>query len=202
MTRDLLERPDFIPLSYLNQFLYCPRRFWLMFVEGEMDVNAVLLDGTQKHRNAHAPGVNWHPDGRLYSAVWVWSGALRVAGIADFVQENEEAHLIPIEHKRGRMGQHLSDHVQLCAQAMCLEERTGQSVPNGEIFYWANRRREQVAFSDRLREMTHQTAEQIYALLETGYCPDPINHPAKCRDCSLEPICLPKEVLMLKGSDR
>lgn len=194
-----LELPDYLPLSYLNQFLYCPRRFWLMFVEGEMEINAALLDGTQRHRNAHTSGVSWHPDGRLYSAVWVWSETLRIAGIADFVQEVDDDNLIPIEHKRGRMGKYISDHVQLCAQALCLEERTDRHVPYGEIFYWTNRRRETVSFSDELRQITINTIDRIFALLATGHLPDPIDHPTKCRDCSLEPICLPQEVLMLKG---
>ena len=196
---EMLELPDYIPLSYLNQYVYCPRRFWLMFVQGEMDINAVLLDGTQKHKRAHTSGQSWHPDGRIYSSVWVWSDVLRVAGIADFVQEYEEGDLIPLEHKRGRMGKYLSDHVQLCAQALCLEEQTGQFVEYGEIFYWANRRRETVAFTEELRRKTSDTVDAIFSLLEAARIPDPINHPAKCRDCSLEPICLPKEVLLLKG---
>lgn len=197
-----LEPPDYLPLSMLNQFTYCPRRFWLMYVQGEMEINAALLDGTHKHQNAHTPGTGWHPDGRVYSSVWVWSEQLHVAGIADFVQEQADGALIPLEHKRGRMGQHLSDHVQLCAQAICLEERTGKPVPEGEIFYWANRRREGVVFSDGLRQQTFDAVSAIYELLERGHCPDPIEHPTKCRDCSLAPICLPKEVKLLRESAR
>lgn len=192
-----MERPDYLPLSYLNQYVYCPRRFWLMFVQGEMDVNAALLDGTYKHKNAHQSGVHWHPDGRQYSSIWVWSDALYVAGVADFVQAHHSDGLIPIEHKRGRMGKHLSDHVQLCAQALCLEERTGEFIEYGEIFYWQNRRRETVTFSDDLRAKTLQMIDDILTLLDAGQMPPPIDHPAKCRDCSLEPICLPREVLMM-----
>lgn len=193
----MIEQLDYLPLSYLNQFIYCPRRFWLMFVQGEMAVNAALLDGTYKHRNAHQHGTSWNPDGRQYSAMWVWSDVLRVAGVADFVQEDNNAGLIPIEHKRGRMGKHLSDHVQLCGQALCLEERTGEFIEYGEIFYWHNRRRERVTFDVALRDKTLLTIAQVFTLLEEGVLPAPIDHPIKCRDCSLEPICLPSEVLML-----
>lgn len=195
-----MERPEMLPLSYLNQFVYCPRRFWLMYVHGEMAVNAALLDGTYRHKNAHQPGASWQPDGRTYSSVWVWSDELGIAGVADFVQEQTDSSLIPLEHKRGRMGQHLSDHVQLCAQALCLEERTGQSVPVGEIFYWQNRRRETVIFDESLRQKTRQIIALIDQALEHGVMPDPIDHPTKCRDCSLEPICLPREVRLLKES--
>ncbi|RMF77517.1 MAG: CRISPR-associated protein Cas4 [Chloroflexi bacterium] len=192
-----MEIPDYLPISYLNQYVYCPRRFWLMFVHGEMDVNAVLLDGTYKHQRVHQSGVHWHPDGRQYTAVWVWSDALKIAGVADFVQEYDSDDLIPIEHKRGRMGKYLNDHVQLCAQALCLEERTGKTIDYGEIFYWKNRRRETVRLTDALRDKTLQIIDEVFALLAQDNMPAPIDHPTKCRDCSLEPICLPQEVLQL-----
>lgn len=188
---------DPLPLSYLNQYVYCPRRFWLMFVYGEMEVNAAVLDGSYRHQNAHTPGSAWYADGRVYRSVYLWSDALRVAGIADFVQQENE-QLIPLEHKRGRIGKWLSDHVQLCAQAIALEERTGQAVSHGEIFYWANRRRETVYFTAELRQATYDAADGAFALLETDRLPDPIRHPAKCRDCSLQPICLPDEVILLR----
>lgn len=100
--------------------------------------------------------------------------------------------LVPLEHKRGRMGKWLNDHVQLCAQALCLEERLGTVVAYGEIFYWGSRRRQKVAFDETLRTRTIATIEQAFALLEAGAFPWPIDHAAKCADCSLEPICLPE----------
>src|SRR5690606_34743032 len=104
-------------------------------------------------------------------------------------------------HKRGRMGKWLNDHIQLCAQALCLEERKGIAVPYGEIFYWSNRRREQVSFDESLRELTIATVAQAFALLEADRFPAPIDHEAKCRECSLEPICLPRETLRLLKED-
>lgn len=191
------EFPETVPLSYLNQFVYCPRRFWLMFVYSEMEVNAAVLDGSYQHQNAHTPGSEWYADGRIFRSVYVWSESLRVAGIADFVQEQDD-QVVPLEHKRGRMGKWQSDHVQLCAQAICLEEQTGRSVPYGEIFYWANRRRETVPLTDELRLTTYRAASEVFALLESNRMPDPIRHPTKCRDCSLRPVCLPEEVHLLR----
>lgn len=109
--------------------------------------------------------------------------------------------LVPLEHKRGRMGQWMNDHVQLCAQAMCLEERTGIEVLEGEIFYWGNRRRERVPINAELRERTTAVIEQAFGLLMNGQMPLPLDHAAKCRDCSLEPICLPRETLKLLKED-
>lgn len=196
-----METPDYLPLSFLNQIVFCPRRFWLMYCQSEMEINAPVLEGQIRHQKAHQPGRQTDEKGRALRSVHVWSDTLRIAGIADFVEERNGV-LIPLEHKRGRMGKWLSDHVQLCAQAMCLEERTGVSVPHGEIFYWANRRREQVQFDDGLRERTIQAIYHAFALLETHRMPLPIENAAKCRDCSLEPICLPKETLQLLKEER
>ncbi len=188
--------PDYLPLSYLNQVAFCPRRFWLMYVQAEMEINAPVQEGILRHQNAHDPGVQKDEHGRTLRSVQVWSDVLRVAGVADFVEE-KDGRLIPLEHKRGRIGQWVSDHVQLCAQAVCLEERTGTTLPYGEIFYWTNRRRERVIFDDALRQKTADAARLAFHLLEQGTMPHPLDHPAKCRDCSLEPICLPRETLAL-----
>lgn len=197
----MMESPDYLPLSYLNQLCYCPRRFWLMYCQSEMEINAVVLDGQNRHQNAHSPGQQTDKRGHATRSVYVWSDALRVAGIADFVEE-KDGLLTPLEHKRGRMGKWANDHVQLCAQALCLEERTGRTIDQGEIFYWTNRRREVVRFDDALRRRTTEAIERAFALLAAGMFPAPIDNPAKCKDCSLEPICLPAETLALLAEER
>lgn len=191
-----METLDYIPLSYLNQFVYCSRRFWLMFNQNEMDINAPVLDGILRHRRAHEVGEQHDEHGHTLRSVHLWSYQYRIAGFADFI-EAKDGTLIPVEHKRGRMGKWVNDHIQLCAQALCLEERTGTAVPYGEIFYWGNRRREEVVFDDDLRDKTILTIEQIFELIEADTLPLPIDNRAKCRDCSLEPICLPRETLLL-----
>lgn len=196
METQLMETLEYLPLSYLNQLAYCPRRFWLMFYQSEMDINAPVLEGTLRHRRAHEPGQQRDERGRALRSVHVWSDTYRIAGVADFIEERGGL-LIPLEHKRGRVGKWLNDRVQLCAQALCLEERTNETVPYGEIFYWANRRREQVILDATLRQTTIATIERAFTLLETGRIPPPIDNPAKCHDCSLEPICLPRETLLL-----
>lgn len=191
-----MELPDYLPLSRLNQLEYCERRFWLMFVHSEMGFNAAVQEGIQQHERAHATGTSREGDTLIHRQVYLWSDRLRIAGFADIIEERA-GELRPVEYKRGRMGRWLNDHIQLCAQGLCLEERTGRSVANGDIFYWKSRRRVSVEFTFELRERTEAAIERAFHLLERGQMPAPITNQAKCRDCSLESICLPREVRLL-----
>ena len=216
--------PDYLPISMLNQVLYCERRFWLMYVCGEMEVNAPVLEGTQQHGRVHEGGAERAGDTVLHRRVYVWSDRLRIAGFADLVEEHgggagrrsalatsedaalpwfdeqeaaPESVLVPVEYKHGKQGRWMNDQVQLCAQALCLEERTGRAVARGEIFYWRSRRRVEVAFTAELCGETEGAVARAFELLAAGQMPGPIDQSAKCRDCSLEPVCLPREVAML-----
>jgi CRISPR-associated exonuclease Cas4 len=191
--------PDYLPLSHLNQLEYCERRFWLMFVLGEMEVNAPVLEGTLQHERAHTPGRETDGEQVRQRRVYVYSERLRLTGYADLVEE-VDGQLAPVEYKRGKMGKWLNDHVQLCAQALCLEERTGRPVAEGEIFYFGSRRRERVAITAELRARTEASVARAFALLEAGRMPPPVERMAKCHDCSLEPVCLPREVRALASS--
>ena len=193
----MTELPDYLPLSYLNQLEYCERRFWLMFVQGEMEINAPVLEGTYQHERAHTPGAGQEGETSIHRRLYIWSDRLQIAGFADVVEE-EAGRLLPLEYKRGKMGKWLNDHIQLCAQALCLEERIDKPVDYGEIFYWRSRRRLRVDFTPTLRAQTESAIRRAFALLAAGQLPPPIDQPKKCRDCSLEPICMPREILMLK----
>lgn len=187
---------DYLPISLLNQLLYCERRFWLMYVQGEMTVNAPVLQGIQQHEHVHSGGTQRDGDTITHRRVYLWSDELRVCGFADLVEEQSSA-LRPVEYKRGKMGRWLNDRIQVCAQALCLEERTGQRVEQGEVFYWRSRRRVTVEITTELRRRTREAVARAFELLAKGEMPPPIEQRAKCRDCSLEGICLPREVQML-----
>jgi CRISPR-associated exonuclease Cas4 len=238
----MLELPDYLPISMLNQLAYCERRFWLMYVCGEMEINASVLEGIHQHRRAHEGTVERDGERIIHRRVYLWSDRLRISGFADLVEETPgggEAGslstsakdateppglpwfgdenpvgagssrpgpsrptprvLMPVEYKRGRQGRWLNDQLQLCAQALCLEERTAQPVERGQIFYWRSRRRVDVEFTPELRAQAEDTVARAYALIEAGRMPPPIERRAKCRECSLEGICLPREVLLLSG---
>ena len=111
--------------------------------------------------------------------------------------EEREGQLVPVEYKKGKMAKHLNDHFQLCAAALCLEERTQRAIAYGEIFYHANRRRQKVLFTPELRQATE---EAISAARRASHhlMPAPIDQPKKCKACSLIGICLPFEVKQLR----
>lgn len=198
---------DTLSISYLNALEYCPRRFYYECALSEFVENAHVAEGTLRHTRSDE-GRTTMDDGKLVRRrVWIWSERLRLSGFADVVEE-QEGQLTPIEYKKGKMGEWLNDHVQLCAQALCLEEMLNCSIARGYIFYFGSARREEVAFDETLRRHTEETIQQAFTLLERGQLPPPLIgkttrrnglpslHP-KCRDCSLEPLCLPREVLAL-----
>lgn len=199
-----MDLPDYLPISMLNQLEYCERRFWLMYVHGEMQINAPVLEGIQQHQRAHTSGVERDGETTVRRRVYLWSDHLRVAGFADLIEERcpesvegRDGEFTPVEYKRGQKGDRLNDRIQLCAQALCLEERTERRVARGEIFYWRSRRRVTVELTPELRAQTKAAVARAFELLEAGQIPPPLDRRAKCRDCSLETICLPREVQLL-----
>lgn len=215
-----MELPDALPLSMLNQLEYCSRRFWLMYVCGEMEINAPVLDGTQQHSRAHGGGTSTEGETVTQRRITVGSERLRLIGVADVI-EQRDGQLIPIEYKRGQQGKWLNDHVQVCAQAMCLEEQLSRDqgsgnqeegqresairnqkseIAFGEVFYWGSRRRVRVELTPELRARTEATIQHAFDLLARGEMPPPLSKElrAKCHECSLQAICLPDEVLLLQ----
>ena len=146
----ITNQPDFIPLSMINAIAYCPRRFGYEFIQAEMLVNEHVLEGTLRHQGVDLGGKEWFGEAVQQRRVYVWSERLKLAGLCDLIEER--AGLVyPVEYKKGRPGRWASDHAQLCAQALCLEERMHTTIPQGAIFYFATRRREVVEFTPALR---------------------------------------------------
>ena len=202
-----MEDDEMLAISHLNALEYCPRRFYYECALSEFTDNAHTAEGNMLHERSDS-GLRTLENGiTTLRRVWVWSDRLKLSGFADVVEE-QEGKLVPIEYKKGKMGEWLNDHVQLCAQALCLEEMRGCTIPCGYIFYFGSARREEVAFDEVLRQHTEETIQQAFTLLERGILPPPLADKAskrtalptmhrKCRDCSLEPLCLPREVLAL-----
>jgi len=187
---------DYLPLSQINTFLYCPRRFYYEYVEGESRSNLHLDEGQRVHETANIRAVELKRGEMLVSRrVYVASEALGVAGFVDVVEEKDGV-LAPLEYKKGRRGEWLNDQAQLCAGALALEELTGRHIPCGYLYYAASRRRQPVEFTPELRALTRQAIRDAHALAEADTIPNPLDSP-KCNGCSLEPICLPDEVLYL-----
>jgi CRISPR-associated exonuclease Cas4 len=193
--------PETIPLSLLNALEYCPRRFHYEFVQGEMLINEFVLEGTLQHQRADTPGQHTiENDGIRTSRVHLCSERLHLSGFADLVEE-VNGLIIPVEYKHGKEGKWLNDHVQLCAQALCLEERLPDKspIPYGYIFYFGSRKRVQVDFTPELRTKTQEVIEHALQIAVQKIAPPPLDGKlaARCRDCSLRPLCLPEEVKLL-----
>jgi CRISPR-associated exonuclease Cas4 len=191
--------PNFIPLAMLNALAYCPRRFGYEFIQAEMLTNEHVVEGVLRHQGVDLVGTAWVGEAVQERRLYVWSERLRVAGFCDLVELKAGA-CYPVEYKKGRPGRWKSDHVQLCAQALCLEERTGQRIDQGYIFYFAVRRREEVLFTTELRTEVETLIAEAHRLVATATLSPPTDNPAKCRDCSLEPLCLPDELRRLMAA--
>lgn len=193
-----MQQADFIPISMLNALAYCPRRFAYEYIQSEMLINEHVFEGSLRHQGIDLGGMAWLGHSVQERRVYVWSERLKIAGICDLV-EQKDGRIYPVEYKKGRPGRWENDHIQLCAQAICLEERLQISIASGAIFYFSNRRREEVLFSAELRSELEEIVALAHQLAQNQSLPPPIDKPAKCRDCSLQPICLPKELQILNS---
>jgi CRISPR-associated exonuclease Cas4 len=199
------DRDDYPPLSALNDLLFCPRRCYLHRVEGLWLDNVHTVHGTQGHRRVHTERDADEGPMRTARGLWLVSHRLRLCGIADVVEFHPapRAHgdsdveprgpdvPFPIEYKRGKRRRWDNDDVQLCAQAMALEEMLGVAVPAGAVFHASSRRRREVPFDARLRGRTLQAAAQLHALLASSSAPLPVVRP-RCAGCSLQSLCMPE----------
>jgi CRISPR-associated exonuclease Cas4 len=194
---------EMLHISSLNALEYCPRKFYYQFVQGETLVNEYVLEGTLAHQRVHQAGTHTTAEGEMQTTrLYLYSEALHLTGFADVIEERAGVFL-PVEYKLGHQGNWLNDHIQLCAQALCLEERQPGKplIPCGYIYYVGSRRRVQVKFTQQLRARTRAAIAQALqvAALETPPPPLSGKMAARCPNCSLLPLCMPEEVRLLQS---
>ena len=191
MSDQTAQDDDLQPISALNHLLFCPRRCALNHIEGVWLENHLTLEGTLAHKKVHAEGSQEEDGtaGRTVRGLWLRSNRLRLVGVADLVEFRREPY--PVEYKRGKRRKWDNDEVQLCAQALCLEEMLGVSVPRGAIFHVRSKRRREVDLDADLRRRTEDAVVRLHALIQAGEVPAPILHP-KCKHCSLHAVCMPE----------
>jgi len=187
-----------IPISALNQYAYCPRRCWWMHVAGEFRENAYTAEGRLQHDRVHTSGHTRRGDLLQSRRVYVFSQKLGIAGFADLIEESEGT-LYPVEHKHGQRKPWKNDQIQLCAQALCLEEMNSIKITHGYIYYASTGRRLEVSFDQTLREETLKTIEEVRRLL-TRECEPQAHYSRRCHGCSLYSICLPRETKRLQSA--
>lgn len=193
-----------IPLSALNQFLFCPRRAALIHVEGIFKDNHHTLRGDIVHEHADFAGYEVVKGTTLLRALPVWSERLGLSGKCDIVEAelrspssnmkfeiSDLKSLKPVEFKLGKRRQWENDDAQLCAQALCLEEMFNTSIPRGAVFHADSKRRREVEFTSELRLRTERSIAELHAMMDSGDVPAAEFKPA-CEECSLFDICLPK----------
>jgi len=190
---DLEDDELLIPLSALQHYLFCPRQCALIHVEQAWAENRFTAEGRVLHETVDRGGRDRRAGVRLARSVPLACRRLGLTGVADVVEFHGREDLpYPVEYKRGRPKAHRADEVQVCAQALCLEEMFGVPVPEGALFYGENRRRTVVAIDAGLRALTEATAASARAMIAAGRTPAPVFTAAACNTCSLLDLCRPQ----------
>ncbi|MDD9974421.1 MAG: CRISPR-associated protein Cas4 [Gemmatimonadota bacterium] len=182
---------DPIPLSLLNDYLYCQRRAALKAIEGWRGTNEHTVIGDSVHEQADVSGYENIRGVTLLRALPIWSDRLGLSGRCDIVERHSDGSLVPVEFKKGRRRKFDNDDAQLCAQALCLEEMFGLDISRGAIFHARSKRRREVVFTEELRHFTEQAIEAMHRLIEKEVVPNAIHKP-QCSECSLFDYCLPE----------
>jgi len=181
-----------VPVSALQHYLFCPRQCALIHIERIWADDGATVEGHLLHARVDGGKPDRRAGMRTVRGLVLRSFAHGLAGKADAV-EFHGCVPYPVEYKRGRPKAHRADEVQLCAQALCLEEMFGSPVPEGALFYGQTRKRQPVAFDAELRALTARIAAETRAMLSAGQTPPPRAMPG-CRRCSLAGQCRPDKL--------
>jgi CRISPR-associated exonuclease Cas4 len=186
---------DLLPISALQHLLYCDRQCALIHLEQLWAENSLTIRGRHLHERADSGTserrVRLHTVRSLPLRSLQW-GLIGKADVVEFHDEPTGQRCFPVEYKRGKPKSHDADRVQLCAQALCLEEMLGARVPAGALFYGKTRRRLDVSFDAELRGVTEQTIARLHELIASRRTPAAVYEKAKCDRCSLINLCMPK----------
>jgi CRISPR-associated exonuclease Cas4 len=182
-------------ISALQHAVFCMRQAALIHIERQWAENQFTAEGMVLHEVAHDVGERAVRSVRRVMSLPLESRRLNLIGTADLIEfrkSGDAETAFPVEYKRGKPKLHRADEVQLCAQAICLEEMTGQPVPQGALFYAQTKRRQIVDFDIELCRLTETVALELGTLIRRGHTPPAIYRVERCRACSLIEICRPK----------
>jgi CRISPR-associated exonuclease Cas4 len=194
----LLADADLIPLSALQHYLFCPRQCALIHIEQAWAENRFTAEGRVLHEATNDIGTEKRRGVRVVTSMPLVSKRLGVSGIADLVEmhksDDGQWRPFPVEYKRGKPKTHRADEVQLCAQAMALEEMFKCVLDEGALFYGETRRRVTVPLDATLRQLTQDVASATRTLLKGDATPPPVYAKSTCNNCSLYELCQPKRL--------
>lgn len=200
----MYDEDDYLMISGLQHFAYCRRQWALIHIEQQWAENERTIDGQLFHKKAHDAGsTEKRGDLIITRGLHIKSATLGVSGICDVVEFHRSDQGItlfsfegrwqpyPVEYKKGEPKENNADAIQLCAQAMCLEEMLLCDIPGGSLFYGQNRRRTYVEFTEELRGQVKSMLTEMHELWKKGYTPK-VKPKKGCNACSLKEICVPK----------
>lgn len=179
-------------ISALEHYAYCPRQCALIHVEQSYQENVYTLRGNRDHDRVDEPETDLRDDVRVERALPLYSEALGLTGRADVVEFNDGTPY-PIEYKHGEQRRHEPGCVQLCAQALCLEEMMDCDVSAGALYHTGSHRRQEVPFTEDLRTDTQRMIDAVRTQLREQRVPPPVNDD-RCPPCSLQTVCMPETV--------
>jgi CRISPR-associated exonuclease Cas4 len=184
---------DYIMISAIEHYSYCPRQCGLIHLEAIYEENVFTLKGKMAHEQVDT--LTWETAGttRVERALPLWSEQWGLIGRADVVEFRADGAPYPVEYKHGTRRARRHDDLQLCAQALCLEEMFGQPVQRGAIYYTSTRRRREVEFTPQLRAELEEVVQEVRRLLRDGETPPPVDD-ARCPNCSLNDACVPSVI--------
>ncbi len=194
------DEDQLLPLSALQHWLYCPRQCGLIHLEQVWAENKFTAEGQVLHHKAHEGADETKAGVRVTRSMSVRSLELGISGQCDIVEFHENDLVVPVEYKRGKPKSHRADEVQLCAQAMCLEEMLKVAISSGYLFYGENRRRTEVDFDAPLRHLVTESAAALHAMIDSRETPTAEYLAKRCDACSLIDLCQPKALRFKKGA--
>lgn len=204
MTYKTYSEDDLIQLSALQHFMFCERQCALIHIEQIWSENLFTAEGRVMHDRVDTAKRESRGDIRIEYGVPLRSLRLGLIGKADVVEFHRDDagwKPFPVEYKRGKPKADSSDKVQLCAQAVCLEEMMNVEIAKGALFYGRTRRREEVVFDGPLRTETENAARRVHDLIESGKTPEP-EYSKSCKTCSLYQQCMPEPCSKNKKASR
>jgi len=180
-------------LSALQHYAYCPRQFALIHIEQVWEDNRYTAEGNLLHGRVDSGVSEQRRNIRSERGVLLESRMYQLKGKMDLleIEQGEPLRYFPVEYKRGKPKVEDWDRIQLCAQALCLEEMRDVVINEGALWYWEVRRRETVMFDDSLRWVTHKAINGALKLLISCVTPKPVVEKKRCRACSLSNLCAP-----------
>ena len=185
---------QFIQLSALQHYVFCPRQCALIHVDDVWNDNVFTVKGNILHEKVDTDTYETRGALKTVRALKIHSFRLGLAGqcdVVEFRKSDQGMEILPVEFKAGQPKQNISDEVQLCAQALCLEEMLDTKVKKGVFFYGRIRRRVQVDISPQLRQQTEEIIAAVHEIVSRKHVPT-AKYAAKCKSCSLEDMCQPK----------